>query len=151
MVLWHLQTFILLCRLSVGSFLIQTFFLFSGPVRHLHPLTPSSSPITCPTDLFSTYYTRALVSSLCKLLNWKSPAALEFAGLQFSLLSPSPVISSGGRPKPSGEVCAGHRQRHGFPPHLGTDGFTALPQQQACHGKGVFFSIFDHRHWGMSN
>lgn len=59
-----MELFTLFCHLSVGSSLIQTFFLFSGPVRHLHPLTPSSSPITCPTDLFSTSCTRALVSSL---------------------------------------------------------------------------------------
>lgn len=59
-----MESFKLLRHLCVGSSLIQTFFRFSGPVRHLHLLTPSSSPITCPTDLCSTSCTRALVSSL---------------------------------------------------------------------------------------
>lgn len=129
-----MELFTLFCHLSVGSSLIQTFFLFSGPVRHLHPLTPSSSPITCPTDLFSTSCTRALVSSLndssgcaCSSTRFhSSPPVLSF-------------LSPGGRPEPGREVRAGHSERHGFPPHLGTNGFTTLPQQQTCYGESRLF------------
>lgn len=133
-----MELFTLLCHLSVGSSLIQTFSPFSGPVRHLHPLTPSSSPITCPTDLFSTSCTRALVSSLSERFD-RQHRRLD----AFSLLSP-PVpsfLSPGGRPEPGREVRAGHSERHGFPPHLGANGFTALPQQQTCHGEGRLFPL----------
>lgn len=143
----------------VGSFLIQTFCLFLGPVSHLHPLTPSSLPTTCRTDPSSTYSTRARVSNLlpCTCIKWKR---MKFVFSLLSLFRPQitmaedcyckdgghctpiltpclpsssvfvvPFLSSGGRPKPSSEVCLGHCQRHGFPPHLRTNGFTALPQQ----------------------
>lgn len=72
------------CHVLIGFFLIQTFCLFSGPVSHLHPLTPSSLLTTCHMDRSSTYSTKALVSRFM-LMYQINPVLTLSSQLSFAL------------------------------------------------------------------